>query len=214
MNSIVVSSLKISLYILPKKNFDVINHPFLLPYLDCPSAEGFSPRIGQEFTYILIYSYIRIRFRIHSYDYGKSESYGIFKKSLLKFIRTTPNSVFNVVDSYGIKVLTRLRVGWSHLREHKFRRNFQNTVNLLYSCSLEIEMTFHFFLRCQHFITLRNNLMNELQKLDFNISNLDEAPLNKLLLLSDPKYENKANKKIRFILSTEQFDDQLMRRYS
>ena len=56
--------------------------------------------------------------------------------------------------------------------------------------------------------------MNELQKLDFNISNLDEAPLNKLLLLSDPKYENKVNKKICFILSTEQFEDQLMRRYS
>lgn len=151
MNSIVVSSLKISLYILPKKNFDVINHPFLLPYLDCPSAEGFSPRIGQEFTYILIYSYIRIRFRIHSYDYGKSESYGIFKKSLLKFIRTILNSVFNAPDIYGIKLLTRLRVSLSHLREHKFSHNFQDTINPLCSCRLEIQSTSHFFLRKFHF---------------------------------------------------------------
>ena len=47
-----------------------------------------------------------------------SESYSLFKKSLLKFTRTIPNSVFSVPDIYGIKLLTRLRVGLSHLREH------------------------------------------------------------------------------------------------
>ena len=73
------------------------------------------------------------------------ESYSIFKKSLLKFIRTIPNSVFGVADIYGIKLLTRLRVGLSHLREHKFRHNFQDTINPLCSCSLEIESTSHFF---------------------------------------------------------------------
>ena len=46
-----------------------------------------------------------------------SELYSIFKKSLLKFIRTVPNSVFRVADMYGIKLVTRLRVGLSHLRE-------------------------------------------------------------------------------------------------
>ena len=40
-------------------------------------------------------------------------------------------SVFNVVDIYGIKLLTRLRVGLSHLRKHKFTFNFQDTINLL-----------------------------------------------------------------------------------
>ena len=137
-----------------------------------------------------------------------SESYSIFKKSLLKFIRTIPNSVFSVADIYGIKLLTRLRVGLSHLREHKFRHNFQDTINPLCSCSLEIESTSHFFLRCQNFITPRTNLMNELRKLDSNILNLDEISLTKLLLYGDSKYENNVNKKIllasiNFILSTK-----------
>ena len=150
-----------------------------------------------------------------SLEIRNSESYSIFKKSLLKFIRTIPNSVFSVADIYGIKLLTRLRVGLSHLREHKFRHNFQDTINPLCSCSLEIESTSHFFLRCQNFITPRTNLMNELRKLDSNILNLDEISLTKLLLYGDSKYENNANKKIllasmNFTPSTKQLEGQLM----
>ena len=115
---------------------------------------------------------------------------------MLKFTRTIPNSVFSVADIYGIKLLTRLRVGLSHLREHKFRHNFQDTINPLCSCSLEIESTSHFFLRCQNFITPRTNLMNELRKLHSNILNVDEISLTKLLLYGESKYENNVNKKI------------------
>ena len=137
-----------------------------------------------------------------------SESFSIFKNSLLKFIRTIPNSVFYADDIYGVKLLTRLRVGLSHLREHKFRHNFQDTINPLCSCSLEIELTSYFFLRCQNFITPRTTLMNELRKLDSNIVNLDEISLIKLLLYGDSKYENNVNQKIllasiSFILSTK-----------
>ena len=80
-----------------------------------------------------------------------SESYSIFKKSWLKFIRTIPNSVFSVANIYEIKLLTRLRVGLSHLRGHKCRNNFQDAVNLLCSCSLKIESTSHFFSVLQKF---------------------------------------------------------------
>ena len=54
------------------------------------------------------------------------------------------NSVFNVTDVYGIKLLTRLRLGLSYLREYKFRHNFQDTINPLCFCNLEIESIFHF----------------------------------------------------------------------
>ena len=47
-----------------------------------------------------------------------------FKKQIIKFIKPSPNSTFNVHNPHGIKLLTRLRVGLSHLREHKFRHNF------------------------------------------------------------------------------------------
>ena len=139
----------------------------------------------------------------------------MFKKSLLNFIRTIPNSVFGVDDIYGIKLLTRLRVGLSHLREHKFRHNFQDAINPLCSCSLEIELTSHFFLGWQNFIAPRTNLMNELCKLDSSILNLDEISLTKLLLYGDSKFENKVNKNIllasiNFVLSTKRFEGQLI----
>ena len=143
------------------------------------------------------------------------ESYSIFKKSLLKFIRTIPNSVFSVADTYGIKLLPRLRVGFLVILEYINLDNFQDTINPLCSCSLEIQSTSHFFLRCQNFITPRTNLMNELRKLDSNILNLDEISLTKLLLYGDSKYENNVNKKIllasiNFILSTKRFEGHLM----
>ena len=102
-----------------------------------------------------------------------SESYSIFRKSLLKFTRTILNSVFSVADIKWIKLLTRLRIGLSHVKEHKFRHNFLDTINPLCSFSLEIESTSHFFLCCQNFITARTNLMNELRKLDTDIFNLE-----------------------------------------
>ena len=40
----------------------------------------------------------------------------------------------------------RLRLGLSRLREHKFNHNFQNCINPLCSCAVDIESTSHFFL--------------------------------------------------------------------
>ena len=103
----------------------------------------------------------------------------------------------------------------SHLREHEFRHNFQDAINLQCSCSLEIESTYSFFMRCQNFITPRTNLMNELRKLESSILNLDEISLTKVPLYGDSKFENKLNKKmllasINFVLSTKRFESQLI----
>ena len=48
----------------------------------------------------------------------------MFKKKLLKFITPVPNSTYNINDSKGLTLLTRLRLGLSHLGDHKFRHNF------------------------------------------------------------------------------------------
>ena len=42
----------------------------------------------------------------------------IFRKHLLNFIRTEANNVFNVHNIKRIKLLSRLRVDFSHLKEH------------------------------------------------------------------------------------------------
>ena len=73
-----------------------------------------------------------------------SETISAFKKSILKFIRTYSNSVFNCCSPNGIKLITRLRLGYSHLREHKFSQNFQHTLNPVCSRKDDIETTIHF----------------------------------------------------------------------
>ena len=45
----------------------------------------------------------------------------------------------------GLKLLTRLRLGLSHLGDHKFRYKFQQCVSPVCSCGQDIETT-HFFI--------------------------------------------------------------------
>ena len=51
------------------------------------------------------------------------------------------NSKFKVLNPLRTKFVTRSRLGFSHLNEHKFKHNFQNCV-----VELEVESTIHFFL--------------------------------------------------------------------
>ena len=53
-----------------------------------------------------------------------SESISIFRSRLLLFIRTRESNVFNIFDPIGLKFLTRLRLGFSHLYEHRFRHEW------------------------------------------------------------------------------------------
>ena len=57
-------------------------------------------------------------------DIRKSDSISIFKKRILSFKRPLPNKVLNSHNPQGLELLTRLRLGLSHLRYHKFRHNY------------------------------------------------------------------------------------------
>ena len=61
-------------------------------------------------------------------DIHNSDSLSVFKLSLLKFVRPVANSVFEINNPYGLKLLTRLCLGLSHLLYHKFRHNFQDCI--------------------------------------------------------------------------------------
>ena len=78
-------------------------------------------------------------------DIKNGNSYTIFRKKNLAFIRPAGNSMYGIYDPFGVKLINRLRLGFSHLREHKFRHNFADTMNPLCSCTLETENTEHFF---------------------------------------------------------------------
>ena len=99
-------------------------------------------------------------------DIRSSTSYNLFCNTLLKFIRPAQRKTFNINDSVGFKLLTRLRLGFSHLRDHKFRHGFRDILNPLCPCSIETETTTHYFLRCHFYNANRSALMNELNEID------------------------------------------------
>ena len=115
----------------------------------------------------------------------RSGSYLIFKNSLLKLGRPIPSSNYNIHNPLGLKLLTRLRLGLSHLNEHRFKHNFQNCLNPLCSCSLEVESTAHFFLHCHYYSAIRTSLLNDLSIIDPKITNLSDDLLLHLLLYGD-----------------------------
>ena len=78
-------------------------------------------------------------------DKRSCQSYVSFRKALLNVIRPSENKIFNIHDQGGIKLLTRLRLGFSQLREYKFRLNFEDTLNPLCCCSIEAETSCTFF---------------------------------------------------------------------
>ena len=67
------------------------------------------------------------------------ESSKQFKKTILDFIRPKENSIYAMHDISGLKLLTRLKLNFSHLNEHKFRHNFKDTINPMCSCGFEPE---------------------------------------------------------------------------
>ena len=74
-------------------------------------------------------------------------SFNIFKKNILKFVRLATNNIFGYHNLKGIKRLTRSRIGFSHLYEHKIKNNFQGTLNPLFTCGCSIfewKYRFHF----------------------------------------------------------------------
>ena len=126
-----------------------------------------------------------------------SESITLFKCRLLSFIRPVQNSIYNNFDPKGLKFLTRLRLGLSHLNAHRFRHNFQDCLNPLCSCSLETEDTSHYLLRCHHFSNHRAHLMNSVKFACDNFELMSDNVKKNVLLYGNSRFDKVKN---RFIL--------------
>ena len=101
----------------------------------------------------------------------------VFLKSQL-LIKKNENSLFSVNDPSCVKLLTRLRLQFSHLNEHKFRHCFNDTLNPICACGTEIETTEHFLLRCHLYSTQRLELFDYLERIDrtfFNLNTKDQV---------------------------------------
>ena len=106
--------------IIPSTNHNLnTRNQFLFPRIYC-RTESFSNRF---------FPYCLKEWQILNPVIKQSESLAQFKKSILQFIRPVQNNIFDVsdyegIDNEGIKLLTRLRLGLSHLNKHKFLHGF------------------------------------------------------------------------------------------
>ena len=92
-----------------------------------------------------------------------SKSFFLFKNSILKFIRPSSSNVFNCNNYKVIRLIARMRVGMSHLREHKFKHHFQYCLNPIFRCGLGIESTSYFLLYFPSFNDERNTPSEHLE---------------------------------------------------
>ena len=135
----------------------------------------------------------------------------IFKKKLLKFIRPSGNSVFRCHNPKGIKLLTRLRFGLSHLREHKFKHDFLDSLNTICSCGQNIERSTRFLLHCSNYSNERLIFLNIIRKIDRNILNRSDLKVTETLLYGDSSLDDTNNTLImnatmEFLFASKRFD--------
>ena len=147
-------------------------------------------------------------------DIRNAESYALFRKHLLSFIRPEANNIFNLDNAKGVKLLTRLRVSFSNLKEQKFRHNFVDTINSLCSCGNFAESTTHLSHHCAHFPNQRSTLVNKIKDIDKHIFDKNDSLITQTLLFGDEKHSITDNKSIlkatiQFLISLGRFDSPL-----
>ena len=101
--------------LIPKRNLTIRTRNSHIPIFRCRT---------DCFKYSFFPSTLRDWFNLDD-DIRNSESISVFKNRLLLFIRPVQNSAFNIFDPKELKLLTWLRLGFSHLNEHRFRHNFE-----------------------------------------------------------------------------------------
>ena len=137
-----------------------------------------------------------------------SESFSIFKKNILKFIQPSPSSIFNCHNPKWVKLLTRLRLGLSHLCDlnfKKFLRFVKSYLRLWNWCwdVYSLSSSLPFF--SDQILIFINNIRN----VDNNILNLNL--FSELLLFGNFSFNNTKNTSIlnttiEHIVSSKRFE--------
>ena len=128
----------------------------------------------------------------------------------MQFIRPTPNKTLNCHNPIGIKLITRLRLGLSHLRDHKFKHNFLDCLNPICCCGKDIETTVHYLLHCPIFSDESSIFLNNMRSIDENVLSGSDSRISETVLFGISSFNNTKNTAvinttIDYILSTEKF---------
>ena len=119
-----------------------------------------------------------------------------FKKYLNDFKRPLGHPLFGISDRFGTKLLTKIRVNFSDLRDHRFNHNF-NCVNPLCLCGIEDESSVHYFLRCPRFSNQRKSLLSNVSDIiNSDVTVLPNEHLYYILVYGSNVYNSITNKLI------------------
>ena len=111
-----------------------------------------------------------------------------------------------------MQFLTRLRLALSHLRDHKFKHNFLDTLNPICNCGEDIETSCHYLLYCSFHTDERLALLNVIEGIDNSILELTDSHIVEVLLYGGKFLDISSNisilnTTIDFLLETKRFDE-------
>ena len=114
----------------------------------------------------------------------------------------------------SINLIARLLLDLSHLREHKFKHSFQNTLKPLCNCRMDVQSSTHFLLQCPLYINQKCTLMSNLNRINLQISQTSLQLLTNTLVFGNSSYSDKTNTHILnatidYIRLTKRFDEPL-----
>ena len=138
-----------------------------------------------------------------------------FKNKASPFIKINSNSIFSVHDVYGVKLLSRLRLNFSHINEHKVRHGFKDGTNCTCDCGSATEKILHFLMQCQQYQAIILELLNSIYKLDAKIRKLSNGKLLHLLFYGSKLYSFEINREIikltiKFLKLSKRFERPLL----
>ena len=133
---------------------------------------------------------------------------------MLKLLRPSSNSFFDCHNPIGIKYITRIRLGISHLREHKFKHSFQDTLKPICNCGNDVKSAIHFFFHCPLYSSERRTLLNSLVNIGHTLLDNTDFSLKQIFLFGNTTFNAIENTKIinliiDFVLSTKRFGEPL-----
>ena len=137
-----------------------------------------------------------------------------FEEIILSFTRPKKNSVFAMYNTKVLKLMTHLRLNFSHSNEHKFRHDFKHTVDPMCKCGLETETTLHFLLRCRLHSTIRTELLDDIYTVASSLTSYPDEKLLNILLYGSAYFSVKTNQSflnsaIKFLKISERVDNPL-----
>lgn len=133
-----------------------------------------------------------------------------FKHNYIKIMRPPKTKLFGINDRQGLRLLTRLRVDFSDLRQHRYNHHF-NCLNATCRCLTENETSEHFLIRCPRFSLHRFTLFSNIAPVAPDIIVLTDDQLSSILLYGSPTFNDITNKiiltsTIHFIKITGRFN--------